>query len=125
MQKLKPWLKNPYNVLYIVFAYHIVFAFIVDTPYEIFHGLIAISLSYDLLISDYVYKGGVGGINVREEGHSGSSTDIADVSPIVRTDANVVDKRVYINPEVVAMERRARSEDTTLGRFFEEYERDG
>jgi len=60
MQKLKQWLKNPYVVLYITFAYFILFAFIVDTPYEIFRGLIAIVLSYDILITDYVAVGGVG-----------------------------------------------------------------
>jgi hypothetical protein len=60
MQKLKGWLQNPYIVLYIVFSYFLVFAFIVDTPYEIFRGLIAIVLSYDILITDYVEVGGVG-----------------------------------------------------------------
>ena len=60
MQKLKTWLKNPYIVLYIVFAYFLVFAFIVDTPYAIFRGLIDISLAYDILITDYVAVGGVG-----------------------------------------------------------------
>ncbi|MCL2400587.1 MAG: DUF1576 domain-containing protein [Defluviitaleaceae bacterium] len=60
MQKLKSWLMNPYVVLYIIFIYFIVFALIVDTPYEIFNGLIAIALSYDLLITDYVAVGGVG-----------------------------------------------------------------
>ena len=38
----------------------IVFAFIVDTPYEIFNGLIAIVMTYDILITDYVAVGGVG-----------------------------------------------------------------
>ena len=60
MQKLKLWLRNPYIVLYIIFAYFIVFAFIVDRPYDIFQGLIAIALAYDILITDYVAVGGVG-----------------------------------------------------------------
>ena len=60
MQKAKTWLKNPYVVLYIIFVYLIVFSFIVNTPYQIFRGLIAIALSYDLLITDYVAVGGVG-----------------------------------------------------------------
>ena len=60
MQKLRLWFRNPYVVLYVVFVYFIVFAFIVDTPYEIFRGLIAIATSYDILITDYVYIGGVG-----------------------------------------------------------------
>jgi len=46
--------------MYVVFIYFIVFALIVDTPYEIFRGLIAIVLSYDILITDYVAVGGVG-----------------------------------------------------------------
>ena len=60
MAKLRDWLKDPYIVLYIVFIYSIAFAFIVDTPYEIYRGLIAIVLSPDLLITDYVYIGGLG-----------------------------------------------------------------
>jgi len=60
MQKVKSWLKNPYNVMLVTFIYFIIFAFIVDTPYDIFHGLIAIVLSYDILITDYVAVGGVG-----------------------------------------------------------------
>ena len=57
-QKLISWLKNPYVVLYIMFAYFIVFALIIDTPDNIFYGLIAIVLSPDILITDYVYIGG-------------------------------------------------------------------
>jgi hypothetical protein len=60
MQNLKEWFLKPYFVLYIVFAYFIVFSFIVDSPYDIFRGLIAISVAYDILITDYVYVGGVG-----------------------------------------------------------------
>lgn len=60
MQKLKLWLKDPYNVLYIVFFYCIVFAFIVDSPYDIFRGLVIIATAYDILITDYVAIGGVG-----------------------------------------------------------------
>jgi len=60
MHKVKLWLRNPYIVLYIIFVYFIVFAFIIDTPYDIFRGLINIVLSYDILITDYVAVGGVG-----------------------------------------------------------------
>ena len=60
MQKVRQQFRNPYFVLYVVFAYFIVFAFIVNTPYEIYRGLIAIVLSDDILITDYVYVGGVG-----------------------------------------------------------------
>ena len=47
-------------MLYVIFVYFIVFALIVDTPYDIFRGLIRIALSYDILITDYVAVGGVG-----------------------------------------------------------------
>jgi len=60
VQKIKSWLRNPYIVLYIIFVYFILFAFIVDTPYDIFRGLISIALAYDILITDYVAVGGVG-----------------------------------------------------------------
>jgi len=60
MQKLRSWLSNPYTVLYITFFYFIVFAFIVDTPYDIYRGLIEIVKSPDILITDYIAVGGVG-----------------------------------------------------------------
>ena len=60
MQKLRTYFSNPYTVLYVIFTYFILFALIVDTPYEIFRGLIAIILAYDLLITDYIAVGGVG-----------------------------------------------------------------
>ncbi|MCL2016448.1 MAG: DUF1576 domain-containing protein [Defluviitaleaceae bacterium] len=58
--QLKQWLSDPYIVLYVVFSYFIVFAFIVDSPYDIFWGVVRITLSYDILITDYVEVGGVG-----------------------------------------------------------------
>jgi len=60
VQKLKLWLRNPYIVLYIIFVYFILFALIIDSPYDIFRGLIDIALAYDILITDYVAVGGVG-----------------------------------------------------------------
>ena len=57
---LKEKLKNPYIVLAIVYIYYIVFAFIVNTPREIFDGLRAIMLAQDVLITDYIEIGGVG-----------------------------------------------------------------
>jgi len=57
---LKERLKNPYTVLAIVFIYTIAFAFIVDTPQNIFDGIIAIIESPDVLLTDYVAVGGVG-----------------------------------------------------------------
>ena len=60
MQKVRLWLKDPYILHIIIFFYFIIFAFIVNTPYEIYRGLIEIVLSYDLLITDYVAVGGVG-----------------------------------------------------------------
>ena len=60
MQMLKLRLRNPYIVLYVIFTYFLVFAFIVDTPSAIFRGLIDIVLAYDILITDYVAVGGVG-----------------------------------------------------------------
>jgi len=60
MQKLRAYLQDPYKVLAIIFVYFIVFALIVDTPYNIFNGLIAIVFSYDILITDYVAVGGIG-----------------------------------------------------------------
>jgi len=60
MQRLKLWLRDPYIVLYVIFIYFIIFALIVNTPYEIFRGLIVISTAYDILITDYIAIGGVG-----------------------------------------------------------------
>lgn len=51
---------NPYTVLYIVFFYFIAVALILDTPYDIFNGIIAIVMSPDLLVTDYFYVGGIG-----------------------------------------------------------------
>lgn len=56
-------LKNyypPYVILSILYLFFIVFAFCLDTPYEIFSGLKAIILSSDILITDYMAVGGIG-----------------------------------------------------------------
>ena len=57
---LKERLKNPYIILTIIYAYYIVFAFIVNTPMEIFDGLRAIMLAQDVLVTDYVEIAGIG-----------------------------------------------------------------
>ncbi len=51
---------NPYLILFIIYSYFIVFAFIVDTPYNIFHGLFNIYKMPGILITDYVEIGGLG-----------------------------------------------------------------
>jgi hypothetical protein len=50
----------PYIILLILYLFFIVFAFVLDSPTEIFQGLKKIILSPDILISDYVEIGGVG-----------------------------------------------------------------
>ena len=57
---IKEKLKNPYIVLTTIYIYYIVFAFIVNTPGEIFNGLRAIMLAQDVLITDYIEIGGIG-----------------------------------------------------------------
>lgn len=56
----KSKLYPPYILLLILYSFFIVFAFILDSPMEIFQGLKDIILSPDILISDYVEIGGVG-----------------------------------------------------------------
>ncbi len=51
---------NPYLVLSITFIYLLVFAFFVDTPANIFNGLISIFKESGILISDYIEIGGLG-----------------------------------------------------------------
>ena len=56
-------LKNyypPYVVLSILYLFFILFAFLLDSPSEIFHGLKSIILSSDILITDYMEVGGIG-----------------------------------------------------------------
>ena len=56
-------LKNyypPYVTLSILYLFFIVFAFCLDSPSEIFHGLKSIILSSDILITDYMEVGGIG-----------------------------------------------------------------
>ena len=56
-------LKNyypPYVVLSILYLFFILFAFFLDSPSEIFHGLKSIILSSDILITDYMEVGGIG-----------------------------------------------------------------
>lgn len=52
-----------YSTYYIFFAYFLIFiilAFIVDTPTQIFHGMINILFDSNILITDYIALGGVG-----------------------------------------------------------------
>ncbi len=59
--KLKEKLKNnPYLVLTITFIYLLIFAFFVDSPSNIFIGLLAIFKQPGILISDYIEIGGIG-----------------------------------------------------------------
>ncbi len=58
--QLKEFLRKPFNVLLVVFSFFIVFAFIVDTPVEIYKGLIRIVKSNDILITDYIEIAGIG-----------------------------------------------------------------
>lgn len=51
---------KPYSVLIAIMIYTIAFGFIVDTPKEIYNGLIAIIQSNAVLITDYTVVGGVG-----------------------------------------------------------------
>ena len=56
-------LKNyypPYVILSILYLFFILFAFFLDSPSEIFHGLKSIILSSDILITDYMEVGGIG-----------------------------------------------------------------
>ncbi len=60
-KKLKDNLQNnPYLVLTITFVYLLVFAFFVDSPTNIFNGLLAIFKQPGILISDYIEIGGIG-----------------------------------------------------------------
>lgn len=50
----------PYIFHLILYLYFVIFAFIIDTPSNIFHGIINIILSPDILITDYMVIGGIG-----------------------------------------------------------------
>jgi len=54
------FLKKPYRVHTVLFLLFILQGFIHDTPMEIFQGTWIIFVSPDILITDYVYTGGVG-----------------------------------------------------------------
>lgn len=52
-----------FKTYYILIAYYIafmLFAFIIDTPYNIFNGLKSIILESDILVTDYIAIGGIG-----------------------------------------------------------------
>ena len=50
----------PYKLLTIIYLFMITFAFIVDSPHDIIHGLNKIILSPDILVTDYMAVGGIG-----------------------------------------------------------------
>ena len=50
----------PYVILSVLYLFFILFAFCLDSPSEIFHGLKSIILSSDILITDYMEVGGIG-----------------------------------------------------------------
>lgn len=52
---------KPYKVLMLLYIFMILFGFIVNTPAEIFSGLKNILLTPDILITDYIQVGGIGG----------------------------------------------------------------
>ena len=54
------FLKKPYRVHVVLFLLFIVQGFIHDTPMQILQGTWTIFISPDILITDYVYTGGVG-----------------------------------------------------------------
>ena len=56
----KKKLYPPYILLISMYIFFIAFAFIVDTPSEIFNGFVKIVKSPDILISDYMAIGGIG-----------------------------------------------------------------
>ena len=51
---------SPYVILLGLYSCLIIFAFIIDSPKEIFYGLKSIVLSSDILITDYMEVGGIG-----------------------------------------------------------------
>lgn len=53
-------LYSPYSILLTIYLFFILFALLLDSPSEIFNGLIKIILSPDILITDYVELGGIG-----------------------------------------------------------------
>jgi hypothetical protein len=57
---MKKKLYPPYYILGTIFIALIIFGFIVDTPSEIFNGLIAIITQPDILLTDYLVVGGIG-----------------------------------------------------------------
>ena len=52
---------SPYLICFFMFCMFFVFAFIVDSPREIWDGFLRILMSRSLLVSDYVQIGGLGG----------------------------------------------------------------
>jgi len=57
---LKARLQDPFIFLFTTFLIYIAYAFIIDTPYQIYNGLIAIIMAPDVLMTDYIYIGGQG-----------------------------------------------------------------
>jgi len=52
--------KKPYRVHGVLFLIFILQGFIYASPSEIFHGLVAIVSGPDILVTDYIYTGGIG-----------------------------------------------------------------
>ena len=57
---LKNSLQSPYNVLIIIFCGVFFYAFTIDTPVTIYHGLIKIISTTDIVLADYIVIGGTG-----------------------------------------------------------------
>ncbi|MBB6632343.1 DUF1576 domain-containing protein [Clostridium algidicarnis] len=57
---MKNEIYKSYIISIIIFSSFIIFGFIVDTPSNIFHGILTIVMNSDILITDYLALGGVG-----------------------------------------------------------------
>lgn len=59
-EEKKRQLYLPYIVMLLIYLIFVLFAFTLDTPVEIFRGLLRIATSRSILITDYVELGGIG-----------------------------------------------------------------
>ncbi|MCL2546589.1 MAG: GNAT family N-acetyltransferase [Oscillospiraceae bacterium] len=57
-------IEGPYRVMLALYAALLIVAFVFDTPYDIWHGLLRILTSRSLLVTDYAAIGGVGAMLV-------------------------------------------------------------
>ncbi|WP_032123215.1 DUF1576 domain-containing protein [Clostridium amazonitimonense] len=57
---MKKKIYRPYIISIIMFSSFVIFGFLIDTPKNIFNGIITIILNSDILITDYLALGGIG-----------------------------------------------------------------